>query len=253
MCFVGAVVASCWVLLYYMSSYSFSLTTFSPSGKLGQIEHALAAVSSGKPAIGIKCKKGVILATEKKFGSPLADEDSISKIASISGSLGAVYAGMPPDFRVVLKRARKAAGTYVANYREAMPARQLVLDVSGTMQEFTQRGGVRPFGISVLIAGVDAQTGQPSLFQVDPSGAFFAWKATAVGRNFVNSKVFLEKRYSEDLEVEDAIHTALLCLKESFEGAMNEGNVEVGIVTVDNPVFRVLRKEELRDYLAEVL
>jgi 20S proteasome subunit alpha 2 len=174
-------------------------------------------------------------------------------VAEIGGSIGAVYAGMPPDFRVVLKRARKAQTGYVASYREAMPVRQLVLDSSGVMQEFTQRGGVRPFGISVLVAGIDAQTSTPSLFQVDPSGAFFAWKATAVGRNFVNSKVFLEKRYSEDMEIEDAIHTALLCLKESFEGAMNEHNVEIGVVTVDNPVFTILTPAQLKDYLAEIL
>jgi 20S proteasome alpha/beta subunit len=168
-------------------------------------------------------------------------------------SIGAVYAGMPPDFRVVLKRARKAQTGYVATYREAMPVRQLVLDVSRCMQEFTQRGGVRPFGISVLIAGVDEASQSPALFQVDPSGAFFAWKATAVGKNFANAKVFLEKRYSEDMEIEDAIHTALNTLKESFEGAMNEFNVEVGIVTLQDPVFRQLTPAQIKDYLAEVL
>ncbi|XP_016334240.1 proteasome subunit alpha type-2-like, partial [Sinocyclocheilus anshuiensis] len=79
---------------------------------------------------------------------------------------------------------------------------------------------VRPFGVSLLIAGWDED--RPYLFQSDPSGAYFAWKATAMGKNYVNGKTFLEKRYNEDLELEDAIHTAILTLKESFEGQMTE-------------------------------
>jgi 20S proteasome subunit alpha 2 len=83
------------------------------------------------------------------------------------------------------------------------------------MQEFTQSGGVRPFGVSLMVAGYDDNG--PQLYQVDPSGAFFGWKASAIGKNYVNSKTFLEKRYSDDIEIEDAIHTAILTLKESFE------------------------------------
>ena len=116
------------------------------------------------------------------------------------------------------------------------------------MQESTQRGGVRPFGVSLLLAGLDRSG--PRLFQVDPSGAYFGWKATAIGKNFVNSKTFLEKRFNEALELEDAIHTALLTLKEGFEGEMTEGNVEIGVVAQDG-IFKVLTDAEVRDYLDE--
>jgi 20S proteasome subunit alpha 2 len=234
-----------------MSNYSFSLTTFSPSGKLGQIEHAVNAVEQGRPAVGIKCKSGVVLATEKKFHSPLVDEDSIEKVSVIGGSLGTVYAGMPPDFRVILKKARKQAQKYVNMYRDEMPVKQLVREVAAVMQEFTQRGGVRPFGVSVLIAGVDENG--PQLYQVDPSGAFFAWKASAIGKNFANAKNFLEKRYKEEMELEDAIHTAILTLKESFEGEMNEHNIEIGVVKVSGGGgFKKLKHSEVKDYLAEI-
>merc|ERR1719224_43165 len=115
------------------------------------------------------------------------------------------------------------------------------------MQEFTQSGGVRPFGVSLMIAGYD--DAGPQLYQVDPSGAFFGWKASAIGKNYVNAKTFLEKRYS--VEIEDAIHTAILTLKEGFEGAITENNIEIGVVGEDRK-FRVLTPAEVKDYLSEV-
>ena len=231
-------------------SYSFSLTTFSPSGKLGQLEHALNAVTAGVPALGIKAKDGVVIATEKKFQNSLVDESSFTKVAGISDNIGSVYAGMPPDYRVLLKKGRKAAQKYVSTYQDQMPVRQLAAEVAAVMQEFTQSGGVRPFGVSLMIAGVDSNG--PQLYQVDPSGAFFGWKASAIGRNFANAKSFLEKRYAEDMEIEDAIHTAILTLKEGFEGQLTENNIEIGVVRTSDPVFRSLTPEEIKDYLAEV-
>ena len=112
-----------------------------------------------------------------------------------------------------------------------------------------QSGGVRPFGVSLLMAGVDDHG--PQLYQVDPSGAYFAWKASAIGKNMQNAKSFLEKRYAEDMELEDAIHTALLTLKEGFEGELTGRNVEIGVVGED-AVFRVLTVEQVEDYLREV-
>merc|ERR1712084_17616 len=110
----------------------------------------------------------------------------------------------------------------------------------------TWAGGVRPFGISLMIAGYD-ETG-PQLFQVDPSGTYFGWKASAIGKNHVNAKTFLEKRYNEDIELEDAIHTAILTLKEGFEGAITAENIEIGVVREDRK-FRVLTAAEVQDYL----
>mgnify|MGYP003705752611 FL=1 len=125
---------------------------------------------------------------------------------------------------------------------------QIVRQTALLMQEYTQSGGVRPFGVSCLVAGYDDEG--PQLFQVDPSGAAFGWKATAIGKNFVNAKNFLERRYSDDMELDDAVHIALLTLRESYEGEMTADNIEVGIVGEDR-VFRVLSSEEVEDYLQE--
>ncbi|XP_064618447.1 proteasome subunit alpha type-2 [Liolophura sinensis] len=230
--------------------YSFSLTTFSPSGKLVQIEYALAAVAAGAPSVGIKATNGVVLATEKKQKSVLYDEHSIHKIEMITKNIGMVYSGMGPDYRVLVRNGRKLAQQYFLTYQEQIPTAQLVQRLANVMQEYTQSGGVRPFGLSLLIAGWDDDEEKPYLYQCDPSGAYFAWKATALGKNFVNGKTFLEKRYSDSLELEDAVHTAILTLKESFEGQMTEDNIEIGICNHEG--FKRLQPSEVKDYLASV-
>ena len=170
-----------------------------------------------------------------------------------------VYSGMGPDYRVLVDKARKVSHTgYKRIYNEYPPTRILVQDVARVMQEATQSGGVRPYGVSLLIAGWDdgiepesdevvtggadahpddkkpsgktggILKGGPMLYQVDPSGSYFPWKATAIGKSATSAKTFLEKRYTEGLELEDAVHIALLTLKETIEGEMNGETVEIG-------------------------
>merc|ERR1712000_692019 len=198
-------------LLIMADRYSFSLTTFSPSGKLVQIEYALNAVNQGITALGIKATNGIVLATEKKSSSPLADQSSLSKISNITPDIGMVYSGMGPDYRVLVDKARKVSHTgYKRIYNEYPPTRILVQDVARVMQEATQSAGVRPYGVSLLIAGWDEgiepegevevededgekkkkssktggiHKGGPMLYQVDPSGSYYPWKATAIGKS----------------------------------------------------------------------
>lgn len=167
-----------------------------------------------------------------------------------------VYSGMGPDYRVLVDRARKVSHTgYKRIYNEYPPTRILVQDVARVMQEATQSAGVRPYGVSLLIAGWDEgiepegevevededgekkkkssktggiHKGGPMLYQVDPSGSYYPWKATAIGKSATKAKTFLEKRYSEELELEDAIHIALLTLKDNIEGEMNGDSIEIG-------------------------
>ncbi|KAI9594848.1 nucleophile aminohydrolase [Syncephalis fuscata] len=239
--------------------YNFSLTTFSPAGKLGQIEHALQAVSQGVTSVGIRANNGVVIATEKKSATPLVDDASLEKVSLVCDNVGLVYSGMGPDARVLVNKARKEAQKYKRLYGENPPAMVLVREIANIMQEYTQSGGVRPFGVSLLVAGFDERG--PSLYQVDPSGTYFAWKASAIGKNMVNAKTFLEKRYNEELELEDAVHTAILTLKEGFEGEMNERNIEIGVIGGDVAAqqeagedipFRRLSPVEVKDYLANI-
>jgi len=232
-----------------MSGADFSLTTFSPSGKLVQIEYALNAVNAGKTSLGIKGSNGVVLASEKKVPSPLVDAATVEKTAMLTANVGITYSGMGPDFRVLVNKGRKAGQKYWLEYHDPIPVALLARELATVMQEFTQSGGVRPFGVSLLVAGFDDDG--PQLYQVDPSGSYWAWKASAIGKNSTNAKTFLEKRYNKDMELEDAINTAILTLKEGFEGAITEENIEIAVIGTDKK-FRVLSEQEVRDYVKEV-
>jgi 20S proteasome subunit alpha 2 len=187
----------------------------------------------------------VVIATEKKLPT-LMDETSVQKVVLITERIGMVYSGMGPDFRVLVRKARKKAEVYFRFYKEPIPVLQLVMEVANIMQEYTQSGGVRPFGVSLLISGWDDLG--PQLYQVDPSGSYFAWKASALGKGMIQAKQFLEKRYNEDMGLEEAIHRALLTLKEGFDGQLSANNVEIGIITNDQK-FKVLSPEAVKDYL----
>lgn len=243
----------------------------------------------------LSATNGIVLATEKKSSTPLIDASSSSKVSLITPNIGMVYSGMGPDYRVLVDKARKVSHTgYKRIYNEYPPTRILVQDVARVMQEATQSGGVRPYGVSLLIAGWDDGVepeadsgvemteeekkqsakgktggilkGGPSLYQVDPSGSYFPWKATAIGKSATSAKTFLEKRYTEGLELEDAVHIALLTLKETIEGEMNGDTVEIGIVGppanhllgyegvehAQGPRFRKLTPQEIEDYLTNL-
>ncbi|MFS7893749.1 putative proteasome endopeptidase complex [Helianthus anomalus] len=173
----------------------------------------------------------------------------VQKIQILTPNIGVVYSGMGPDSRVLVRKSRKQAEQYNLLYKEPIPVTQLVRETAAVMQEFTQSGGVRPFGVSLLVAGYDDKG--PQLYQVDPSGSYFSWKASAMGKNVSNAKTFLEKRYTDDMELEDAIHTAILTLKEGFEGQISGKNIEIGVIEADR-TFRVLTAAQIEDYLQEV-
>lgn len=204
-----------------------------------------------------------MLATEKKSSSHLINSDSTSKVAHVTPDIGMVYSGMGPDFRVLLDSARRSAHkAYKRIYNEYPPTRMLVQEVAKTVQEATQSAGVRPYGVSLLVAGHDEHRGY-ELYQVDPSGSYFPWKATAIGKGSVSAKTFLEKRWNKELELEDAIHIALLTLKETIEGEMNGNTVEIAVIgspsdhllgfeggkDVRGPRFRKLSAQEIDDRL----
>ncbi|EPY20661.1 20S proteasome subunit alpha 2 [Strigomonas culicis] len=231
-----------------MSDAAYGLTTFSPSGKLVQIEYATTAAGNGTTALGLKATDGVVIASKKRLLSPLVDSSSLQKVFVLDDHVGCTYSGIGSDCRVLVDFARKECQKYKLTYHEPIPVSQLVRIISSLYQEFTQSGGVRPFGCSLLVSGVDVNGYH--LYQVDPSGTYWAWKATAVGKSSAEAKTFLEKRYTNDIELEDAVNTALLTLKEGFDGKMTVENTQVGRVTGDR--FEILSAEQLRDYLEQI-
>ena len=159
---------------------------------------------------------------------------------------------MGPDARILTMKARKAAQVYKLKYGQYPTALSLVKELAVTMQDSTQSGGVRPFGVSLLVIGPGASEGETALYQVDPSGAYWPWRASAIGRGMANAKPFLEKRYADDLELEDAVHLAILSIKENFEGVLTPYNIEIGITNSATGSFSKLSYAKINEYLQNI-
>jgi 20S proteasome subunit alpha 2 len=141
--------------------YSFSLTTFSPSGKLVQIEYALTAVNAGATSLGIRATNGVVLATEKKLPSILVDETTVQKMSMVTPNVGMTYSGMGPDSRVLVRKARKSGQVYFRQYHEQIPVAQLCRETAAVMQEFTREQGARCVALLVPAMRLHGELLQP--------------------------------------------------------------------------------------------
>lgn len=144
-----------------------------------------------------------------------------------------------------MQDARKHNATYKLTYEEPILLSNLTRHMADLFQEFTQSGGVRPFGVSVLLAGVD-QLGA-KLYQLDPSGVFHEWKAVAIGRNSQTIKQILEWRYKDGIDFDEAVHIGLTALREKFEGLMSSSNIEIAFVDMKTSKFQMLPKNQIQN------
>ncbi len=226
--------------------YDRAITVFSPDGRLFQVEYAREAVKRGATAIGIKVNEGVILVADRRVGSRLLESDTIEKIYKIDEHICAATSGLVADARILIERARIEAQINRLTYEEPITVKELAKRICDFKQQFTQFGGVRPFGVSLLIAGVDAV---PKLYETDPSGALLEYKATAIGmgRNVVME--FFEKEYRDNMTFEEALILALVAMGKSIEGEVQAENVEVGYVKTKERVYREMSVEEVKKFV----
>lgn len=224
-------------------AYDRAITVFSPDGRLFQVEYAREAVKRGTTTVGLKFKDGAVLIVDKRIASRLMEPRSIEKIFQIDEHIGCATSGLVADARVLVDHARVTAQISKITYDERINVEMLVKKICDYKQNYTQYGGVRPFGTALLIAGVDDQG--VHLFETDPSGALVSYKAGSIGagRNVV-MEVF-EEQYQEGMEMDDAIVLGLKALKKATEEEkLNPKSVEIGIVRKGSN-FRRLEESEV--------
>ncbi|WP_455276822.1 archaeal proteasome endopeptidase complex subunit alpha [[Eubacterium] cellulosolvens] len=228
-------------------AYDRAITVFSPDGRLFQVEYASETVKRGATVLGISSPEGVVLAAEERISSKLQDPSFMWKIFQIDEHIGVAVAGLSCDAHVLVDQARIYSQSNRMMYDEAIDVEILTRRIGEIEQMYTQHGGVRPFGISLIFAGIDKKGTR--IFWTDPSGAYLAYKAWAIGSGGDTANEILEKEFRDDITLEEAIVLALKCMAKILEGKINPQKVRMAIIPLDTKKFKKLSSEEIDKYL----
>ena len=225
-----------------MARYDSRTTTFSPEGRLFQVEYAIQAIENAGSAVGILAKDGVVVAAEKKITSKLLAKPKTSeKLYMIDSHIAVAVAGLTADANVLVQYLRQVAAQYKLTYQEPQPMEDLVRRVCDMKQGYTQYGGMRPFGVSFLFAGFDNQYGF-QLYRSDPSGNYGAWKATAIGANNKAATSILVSEFNAEMTVPEALKLAVKVLAKSMDTTAP---------TADKMEFTVLQRDSTTGALTQ--
>jgi proteasome alpha subunit len=227
--------------------YDMAITQFSPEGRLFQVEYAIEAVRRGTTAIVCRNKNSVVFAVEKKSSQLQEETLGSEKIFKIDDHIGVAIAGLTADARVLIDRARVQAQVNFLNYDEKISVKDSTLNICEYKQVFTQNAGVRPFGVSFLIAGIDDNG--PSLYLTDPSGAMWSYYAFAIGSGATEARAYLEEHYKEDIIDEELKLLPLRALKELMGDNLNKNTCDVAFILKEDKTFRLLNLEEKEELL----
>lgn len=227
-------------------AYDRAITIFSPDGRLYQVEYAREAVKRGTASIGVRTGEGVLLGAYKRVPTKLMEAENVEKIFQIDEHIGAASAGHVTDARKLIDILRREAQVNRASYQEPIGVETVVRRLCDEMQKYTQQGGVRPFGVSVIVGGIE--NGEPRVFETDPSGSFYEWRATAIGEKSAEIKEKFEQEYVDEMTLGDAVSLAYEAVEETNEEVTPE-SFEVAFVDKETEKFRNLTTDEVREYV----
>jgi len=236
------------------SEYDRGVNTFSPEGRLFQVEYAIEAIKLGSTAIGIQSSEGIVLAVEKRVTSVLMEPSATEKISEIDKHIGCACSGLMADSRTMVDRARVEAQNHWFLYNEKMTVESVTQAVSNLAIQFGDSDNdgnamSRPFGVAILFAGIDDRG--PQLYHMDPSGTYVQCDAKAIGSGCEGAQQALQEAYHKAINLKDALKSVLTILKQVMEEKLNSTNVEVATVTADKG-YHMFTKEELETVIADI-
>jgi len=233
--------------LFMPRAYDRAITIFSPEGRLYQVEYALELVKRGAPIVGVAIPEGAVIVANETPESELEESDYHRKIFKLDEHVGTAIAGLSSDARVLIEQARVFCQSNKLLYDERVDIEVLARNIGDTAQAYTQHAGVRPFGVSMVIAGIDTTGSQ--VYTTDPSGSYKGFKAAAVGQKSDEAEQVLAKNYEDSLSLKEGISLAIDAVKAASQVEMSSENIKVAVIPKETMSFRRLSKEEVEEYL----
>jgi len=221
-----------------MMGYDRAATMFSPEGHLLQVEYAEKTVRLGSASMGFVCSDGVLILADKRITDSLIIPDSANKIYEIDSHIMGTAAGILSDARILIQRAQLIAQQHRVTYDSPVEVVSVVKDLSDIKQQYTQHPGVRPFGISLMIAGVDNRS---RVYMSDITGNYFEYYATAIGENDEKIKELLRKEYKPCMKIDEALKVGLNIFKEIKGKGFNSDNFDAAYVLSSDEKKKVYR------------
>ena len=234
---------------HQLMGYDRAITMFSPDGRLLQVEYAKKTVRQGSTAIGIACRDGVLLITDKRVVDTLVVPEAVEKVFEIDSHIVATASGILSDARVLTERAQLRAQQHRVTYDSPIDVLTIVKDISNLKQICTQSGGLRPFGVSLLIAGVD-EAG-PRLFETDPTGIFFQYRATVIGEGEAEIEEMLKKEYKPEMSLQEGIKFGVKSLVSFLGKDFNLDRIDGAYITIADKKFTKLKRSDIEKYADE--
>jgi proteasome alpha subunit len=229
-------------------AYDYNNTVFSPDGRLYQVEYARELVNRGGTIVGIRCAEGVVLGSEEN-AEVLEEVGRSWKIFQVDEHIGAAIIGLGSDARVLIDQARIDAQSNKLTYDEPIDVEVATQKICDTQQTYTQHGGGRPFGIAMILGGVD-KTG-PRVFGTHPSGNYMRYKATAVGAGTETVLPILKEMYREDLTLEEGVKLAVKCLVKALQARELPLRIKIAVIPVATKKWDMLSDEAVKGYIKE--
>jgi len=232
--------------------YDRGSTIFSPDGRLFQVEYAIEAVKRGTTAIGIKTHQGCILVVQKRLHTTLIEKEMVKKIFAIDDHIAVAIAGLTADARILVNQARLQAQIHQMTYGEQITVENLTHRLADVKQMYTQHAGVRPFGVSLLIAGVD-ELGGVRLFMTEPSGSYWGYRAAAIGSGAPTIIEELETTYVKEAEtIQAGSHVALKALEKVSDDELDPDMIEIAIIPLESRKLNYFKPKDIIDLLNEL-
>ncbi|MCQ2818224.1 MAG: archaeal proteasome endopeptidase complex subunit alpha [archaeon] len=229
--------------------YDKSLSIFSPEGTLSQVEYAMEAVKHGGLSIGVTGKRCLILIAERKAAPKLQDQRTIRKIGKIDSHISMTFAGIVADSRSLFDYGRLESQSFRYSLDTPPTVDYVAKQIAFRKQDYTQKSGVRPFGLSCLIGGFDEGTDIPKLYMTDPSGQITQWKAAAIGKNSEKVIGLLENGYTDDMSQEDCLLLAIDSMMQYVESGSK--NMEIGLM-IPGQNMQILTDEFVDDLIKKI-